>query len=187
VVEWKKQGHYTVELFGEKDTAILLQSIETASVPSAAIIGRLIARLCHRPLRQRGGGAYRLHPSNRNAKAALEKTVTRFGNTITVVNDNSSENMKDAEGYRASLGITQYRTKPKSLKEKPFVERFIGMFQRECLDYHYEPMNMGEMPEVMDSWLDKYHFYRPHEALNFLTPAEFSATVGLSIPTTGVS
>jgi transposase InsO family protein len=55
------------------------------------------------------------------------------------------------------------------------------------LDYHYEPVNVGELWEVVDSWLDKYHFYRPHESLNFLTPAEFSATVGLSIPTAEVS
>jgi hypothetical protein len=46
-------------------------------------------------------------------------------------------------------------------------------------------MNVGELTEVVDPWLDKYHFYRPHEALNFLTPAEFSAILGLSIPRAG--
>jgi transposase InsO family protein len=100
-------------------------------------------------------------PTSRNAKTALKKAVGRFGTGITVVNDNGSENMKDAESYLASLGITQYWTKPKSPKEKPFVERFIGTLQRECLDYHYEPMNVGELREVVDSWLDTYHFYRP--------------------------
>ncbi|MDR2587793.1 MAG: integrase core domain-containing protein [Spirochaetales bacterium] len=43
-------------------------------------------------------------------------------------------------------------------------------------------MNVSELRRIVDSWLDKYHFYRPHEALNFLTPAEFSAALGLSIP-----
>jgi transposase InsO family protein len=57
-----------------------------------------------------------------------------------------------------------------------FRERLIGTLQRECLDYHYEPMNVAELREVVNSWLDKYHFYRPHEALGFLTPAQFSAT-----------
>jgi hypothetical protein len=42
--------------------------------------------------------------------------------------------MKDAEGYLASQGVTQYRTRPKSPKEKPFVERLIGTFRRECPD-----------------------------------------------------
>jgi hypothetical protein len=50
--------------------------------------------------------------------------------------------------------------RPKSPKEKPFVERLTGTLRRECLDYHYEPMNAGELREVVDSWLDKYHFYR---------------------------
>ncbi|MDR2482466.1 MAG: integrase core domain-containing protein, partial [Treponema sp.] len=126
-------------------------------------------------------------PSSRNAKAALQKVTARFGTGIAVVNDNGSGNMKDAESYPASLGITQYWTRPKSPKEKPFAERLTGTLQRECLDYHYEPMNVGELRKVVDSWLDKYHFYRTHEALNFLTPAEFSATLGLSIPRVGVS
>jgi hypothetical protein len=51
-----------------------------------------------------------------------------------------------------------------------FIERFIGTLQRECLDYHYEPLNAAELSEITDAWLDKYHFYRPHEAPDFLTP-----------------
>jgi hypothetical protein len=51
-----------------------------------------------------------------------------------------------------------------------FIERFIGALQRECLDYHYEPLDAAELSEITDAWLDKYHFYRPHEALGFLTP-----------------
>jgi hypothetical protein len=80
-----------------------------------------------------------------------------------------------------------------------FIERFIGTFQRECLDYHYKPLNVKELSEITGAWLDKYHFYRPHEAPGFLTPrhqddapslmtAQFSATVGYTIPSlAGVS
>jgi transposase InsO family protein len=92
--------------------------------------------------------------------------------------------MKDAEAYLLSMGIKQYWTHPYSPKEKPFVERFIGTFQKECLDYNYDPMNVTELREVADAWLDKYHFYRPHESLDFFTPAQFYATLGLSIPHT---
>jgi transposase InsO family protein len=48
-------------------------------------------------------------------------------------------------------------------------------------------MNVGELREVVDFWLDKYHFYRPHESPGFLTPAEYCAKLGLSIPRAGVS
>jgi hypothetical protein len=90
-------------------------------------------------------------PSSRNAKTALEKVVACFGKQIKIVNDNGSENMKDAEGYLASRGVTRYRARPKSPREKPFVERLIGTLPRACLDYHYEPMNVGELREVVNS------------------------------------
>jgi hypothetical protein len=48
-------------------------------------------------------------------------------------------------------------------------------------------MNAGELREAVNSWLDKYHIYRPRESLNFLTQVEFSAALGLSIPRVGVS
>jgi putative transposase len=121
-------------------------------------------------------------PSSKNAKTALEKTIARFGKDITIVNDNGSENMKEAEAYLLSKGITQYWAHPYSPTEKPFIERFIGTFQKECLDYNYDPMNVTELRKVADAWLDKYHFYRPHESLDFCTPAQFCANLGLSIP-----
>jgi len=123
-------------------------------------------------------------PSSLNSKTALEEVVKRYGKGITLVNDNGSENMGKAEEFLAEKKITQYWTHPYAPKEKPHIERFIGTFQRECLDYHYEPMNAAEMQALADNWLDKYHFYRPHESLGGLTPAEFSATLGLSIPHT---
>jgi transposase InsO family protein len=45
-------------------------------------------------------------------------------------------------------------------------------------------MNVGELSEVVDTWLGKYHHYRPHEALGGMTPAQFSDTLGVSIPRT---
>jgi transposase InsO family protein len=57
----------------------------------------------------------------------------------------------------------------------------------EVIHYYDETVNVCKLREVVNAWLDKYHFYRPHEALNFLTPAQFSATLGLSIPNAGVS
>lgn len=120
--------------------------------------------------------------SSRVARDALKKVVDYFGKNITIVCDNGSENMKDAEQYLSEQHITQYWCKPYSPKQKPMIERFIGTFQKECIDYNYEPMNVQEMQKVADSFLEVYHHYRPHEALGFLTPAEYCATLKLSIP-----
>jgi putative transposase len=113
--------------------------------------------------------------------------VERWGKNICFVNDNGSENMAKVEDYLRELEITQYWTRPHQPKDKPYVERFIGTLQRECLDYNYAPMNVSELSEVIDTWLDKYHHYRPHEALGGMTPAEFSVTLGVSIPKGQVS
>jgi transposase InsO family protein len=43
-------------------------------------------------------------------------------------------------------------------------------------------MNVRKLAEAADSWLDKYHCYRAHESLMFLTPAEYCSTLGVSIP-----
>jgi hypothetical protein len=69
--------------------------------------------------------------------------------------------MKEAEAFLRENNITQYWARPKSPKEKPYVERLIGTLQRECLDYHYEPMNVGELSRAVDAWLDKAPTSKP--------------------------
>lgn len=112
---------------------------------------------------------------SRSGKAALMKVRERFGPGITVVNDNGSENGGEAEEWLASdgVGITQYWCRPRRPKDKPFVERFIGTLQTECLDYHFEPMGAKEMQDIIDGWILRYENIRPHEALGFLTPSQF--------------
>jgi transposase InsO family protein len=56
-----------------------------------------------------------------------------------------------------------------------FIERFIGTFQRECLDYHYAPLNAAELSGIVEARLHKYNHYRPRASLGFLTPAQFAA------------
>jgi len=93
--------------------------------------------------------------------------------------------MLKAEAYLAEKNITQYWARPHTPKDKPHIERLIGTLQSECLDYHYEPLNVTELQAIVDQWLDKYHFYRPHESLGGMTPAEFSAKLGVTIPLRG--
>jgi len=104
-------------------------------------------------------------PSSLNSKAALKAVVARYGEGIAPVNDNGSENMGKAGAFLAEKEITRYWTHPYAPKEKPYIERFIGTFQKECLDYHYEPVNAAELQALTDNRLEKYHFYRPHESL----------------------
>lgn len=106
-------------------------------------------------------------------KIAYQKVVSRFGKQAVYINDNGSENQDKAEQWLKDEGITQLWARPRTPKDKPCVERMIETLQVECLDYLEGPMNVTELQAEIDSWLKKYHGYRPHESLGFLTPNEF--------------
>jgi transposase InsO family protein len=124
-------------------------------------------------------------PSSRNAKRALREAAARFGRGIKTAGGSGSENKKDAEEFLAENSAVRYRAGPYRPKDKPHTGRFIGTFQREFLDECYGPMTAAELQESANKWLDKYHYYRPHEAPGYMTPAEFSAKMGISIPRIG--
>ena len=120
-------------------------------------------------------------PSSFQAMQALEKAVAVFGNKMVIVNDNGSENYKHAYNYLKSSGITQYFARPHTPKDKPHVENLIGKLQQECLDEYRGQYTLVEREQQVITWLNDYHFFRPHQALNYLTPDEFCATLGVTI------
>ena len=104
---------------------------------------------------------------------SIDKAVVVFGKNMVIVNDNGSENYKHAYNYLKTNNITQYFARPHTPKDKPHVENLIGKLQQECLDEYRGTMTLIEREKQIISWLNDYHFYRPHQALNYLTPAEF--------------
>lgn len=120
-------------------------------------------------------------PSSWQAQRALEKTINVFGNDVVIVNDNGSENYRHAYEYLKKKNIIQYFTRPHTPKDKPHVENLIGKLQQECLDEDRRNMTLGERGQQITEWLNDYHFFRPHQALNYLTPAEYCDTLGLTI------
>ena len=112
---------------------------------------------------------------------ALDKAISVFGKNMVIVNDNGSENYKHAYNYLKTHHITQYFTRPHTPKDKPHVENLIGKLQQECLDEYRGYMNFKEREEQIITWLNDYYFFRPHQALNYLTPAEFCDKLGITI------
>jgi len=121
------------------------------------------------------------------ARTALERVVTAFGNGITLLTDNGSENLADAQAYLVAQGITQYFARPHTPKDKPHVENLIGKLQTECLDEDRTATTVADLQRQVNRWLNDYHFFRPHQALDYLTPSEYCATLGLTIPRAEVS
>jgi len=106
---------------------------------------------------------------------AWHKAVLRLGLPKAVLTDNGSENLGAFAELVKSQRIPQYFTHPYSPKEKPHVERFIGTIERECLQWGNLALSVRDQQELIDTWLAKYHSYRPHQALGYLTPDEFTA------------
>lgn len=125
--------------------------------------------------------------TSRQAKLALEQVLAVFGEGVTLVNDNGSENLGQAWLYLKERSITQYFARPRQPKDKPHVENLIGKLQTECLDEHRDAQSVEELQIQINRWLNDYHFFRPHQALKYLTPEEFCATLNLTIPRQRVS
>lgn len=121
------------------------------------------------------------HPSSFQAMLALSRAVAVFGKDIVIVTDNGSENYRHAHHYLKTHGITHYFARPHTPKDKPHIENLIGKLQQECLDEYRGHMTLTEREQQVIRWLNDYHFFRPHQALNYLTPQEFCATLGLTI------
>jgi len=120
-------------------------------------------------------------PSSWQAKRALEKAIDIYGKDVVIVNDNGSENYRHAYEYLKQENITQYFARPHTPKDKPHVENLIGKLQQECLDEDRRNMTLEERGQQITEWLNDYHFFRPHQALNYLTPSEYCDTLNLTI------
>lgn len=60
-------------------------------------------------------------------------------------------------------------------KDKTHVERFIGTLEKECFRLGALASSKHDQQMLINEWLDKYHNYRPHQSLNYLTPNEYKA------------
>ena len=128
------------------------------------------------------------NPSSYQAKLALDKVTTTFGKDISILNDNGSENMGEAYKYLKEQNITQYFARPHTPKDKPHIERLIGTMQRECLDQRrYDIANINDLDYYITRWLNNYHYLRPHDSLNNLTPDEYCVKLNLTIELRKVS
>lgn len=111
--------------------------------------------------------------SSTQGALAWRKAVHRLGLPKAVLTDNGSENMGAFTDLVASQPTTHYWARPYTPKDKPHVERFIGSLERECLQWGGVATDLKDQQRTIDTWLIKYHDYRPHQALNYLTPNEY--------------
>ena len=115
--------------------------------------------------------------SSLQAAIAWKKTIHALGLPKAVLNDNGSENMGAFTKLLEEQPVEHYWARPHTPKDKPHVERFIGTLERECLQWGGIATDLSDQQEIVNQWLNKYHSYRPHQSLGYLTPDEYKAKI----------
>lgn len=116
--------------------------------------------------------------SSKQASHLLTKLAAAFPYPIQMLRvDNGSENLKDFTAKAVNLGMKEYFTRPRRPKDKPFVERVIGTIEREFIQQGHLAHDLEEQQRLVDEWVDHYNTFRPHQALNNLTPEAFERTL----------
>jgi transposase InsO family protein len=78
------------------------------------------------------------------------------------------------QNWLSRQGCQTIYVSPGSPWENAYIESFIGKFRKECVD-RYLFYTMKETRSIIDAWRDEYNHYRPHSALDYLTPTAFAA------------
>ena len=112
--------------------------------------------------------------SSKQAVLAWEGAVKRLGTPEIVVTDHGSENHGEFLKRLAASSTAHLFARVRQPKDKAFVERVISSFEAECLSLGGITDTVEEQQRITNAWLAKYHYYRPHAALNYLTPHEFA-------------
>lgn len=115
--------------------------------------------------------------SSTQGALAWKKAVDKFGLPEAVLTDNGSENLGAFAKLLEEQPTDHYFARPKTPKDKPHVERFIGTLERECLQWGGVATNTQDQQDIINQWLNKYHSYRPHQSLNYLTPDAYLAKI----------
>ena len=122
--------------------------------------------------------------SSRQAAIAWRKACQQFRvSPKAVLADNGSENLGAFQELLLSERTPQYFARPRTPKDKPYVERVIGTLERECLQWGGLVIDLKDQQTAIDEWLTKYHAFRPHQALGYLTPNEYADKLTTNVST----
>jgi putative transposase len=104
----------------------------------------------------------------------LEQVVERRGRAPELIRcDNGPEFISQAlRDWCRFAGATTGYIEPGAPWQNPFVESFNGHLRRELLEM--ESFNsLFEAQLLLEDWRLEYNHYRPHQSLNYQTPAEY--------------
>ena len=116
--------------------------------------------------------------SARSAVAILDALAARMPFGIRALSvDNGSEFMAEFEASCAQRGIALLTLPPRSPKLNGAVERANRTHTEEFYEVTDAEATLAELRPALLAWETTYNTIRPHQALGYLTPAEYLASL----------
>lgn len=115
------------------------------------------------------------------AAAFLDELVARMPFTVQAIQvDGGSEFMAEFEHACQAREIALYVLPPRSPKLNGRVERLNGTCRREFWECYDGALDLPTLQAALRAWETTYNTERPHQSLDYLTPAEYLATLPVS-------
>src|ERR1700712_5467728 len=104
----------------------------------------------------------------------LERVIDQRGVPQALRCDNGPEfTSRHLIGWCAERGIELRHIQPGKPMQNAYVESFNGRLRDECLNAFWF-LNIADARWKIETWRNEYNAERPHSALAYRTPAEFS-------------
>jgi transposase InsO family protein len=107
--------------------------------------------------------------------SALERIVAQLGHAPAYIRgDNGPELTAEAlRDWCRFSGTSVSSIEPGAPWQNPFVESFNGHLRRELLDLEsFDTLSEAQL--LLGDWRLEYNHYRPHQSLNYQTPAAYA-------------
>lgn len=118
--------------------------------------------------------------SSANAAAFLSGLQSAMPFAISSVQvDNGSEFMARFEAACKERGIAQFLIPPASPRANGMIERTQRTFREEYYAYEPASLDLEEQRSSLAAFVHYYNYIRPHQALGYLTPAEYAESRNL--------
>jgi transposase InsO family protein len=96
------------------------------------------------------------------------------GRIFNAGHDNGSEFQKLFAQTCQELAISQYFSRPHTPKDNAVNEKFNQTLKQEFLDLGNLTYDVNIFNRNLTEWLVEYNFKRPHQALGYTTPIQFT-------------
>jgi putative transposase len=111
--------------------------------------------------------------SSKRVTRTLDQLIDWRGKPAAIRVDNGPEfTSADFTSWCRDKEISIHYIQPGKPMQNGFIERFNGSYRREVLDA-YLFLELEEVRELTEQWVEEYNTRRPHEALGNLTPSEW--------------